>query len=253
MGMALALMVGAAWFLARYQSMQRLGTPGVVVVSEPVYDPEGNRAGTNSVALPERVLDAESEAVPVARIVLDWLPPDTVYGQRQYQCADGFEMLVNVVLMGADRTSIHKPEYCLVGSGWVNHVYEPATLPVARPHSYDLPLMKVTTTRQIRLPSGQTEERRGIFVYWFVADDQLTARHGERMWWMARDLLWKRVLQRWAYVSAFSVCRPGREEETFERMRHLLAAMVPEFQITAGPRVERASAGSGLTGDEPGA
>ena len=52
----------------------------------------------------------------------------------------------------------------------------------------------------------------GLYVYWFVADNQLTPYHGERMWWMARDLIRTGVLQRWAYVSYFTAClaRAGR-------------------------------------------
>jgi len=240
--LALVLMGGAALFLSHYRAMQRLGQPGVIVVAEPVYDPDGQLAGTNSVALPERILDCESEPIPIARIVLDWLPPDTTYGQRLYRATNGFEMLVNVVLMGADRTSIHKPEYCLVGSGWGNQVFVETHIPIEQPHPYDLPVMKVTTQRELELPSGEKVARGGVYVYWFVADQQLTANHGQRMWWMARDLLSKGILQRWAYISAFSVCLPGEEEATFARMQPLISAMVPEFQRTAGPAPKEAMA-----------
>jgi hypothetical protein len=44
------------------------------------------------------------------------------------------------------------------------------------------------------------------------------------------------VLQRWAYVTCFSVCQPGQEEATFNRMKEFLAAAVPEFQLT--PRAD---------------
>jgi hypothetical protein len=38
--------------------------------------------------------------------VLDFLPKDTSYGQRQYQTPDGsFKTTLNVVMMGTDRTS----------------------------------------------------------------------------------------------------------------------------------------------------
>ena len=39
------------------------------------------------------------------------------------------------------------------------------------------------------------------------------------------------VLQRWAYVSYFSVCEPGQEDATFARMEKLIAASVPAFQL----------------------
>jgi len=52
------------------------------------------------------------------------------------------------------------------------------------------------------------------------------------MWRMARDLVAKGVLQRWAYISCFSICQPGQEEARFEHMKKLIAASVPEFQLT---------------------
>ena len=67
------------------------------------------------------------------------------------------------------------------------------------------------------------------------ADDKVTASHGQRMWSMARTLIWKGVLERWAYVSVFSVCLPGEEAATFERMKPFIAALVPQFQRATGP------------------
>jgi hypothetical protein len=81
-----------------------------------------------------------------------------------------------------------------------------------------------------------------VYVYWYVADGALsgTAAGGQRMWWMARDLLRTGVLQRWAYVSCYSECDPGQEEMLFERIKKFIAAAAPEFQLT--PRAEGLSA-----------
>jgi hypothetical protein len=81
-----------------------------------------------------------------------------------------------------------------------------------------------------------------VFVYWFVADGELTATHSDRMWWMARDMLKNGVLQRWAYVICFAPCEVGAEDATFERLTDFIAATVPEFQLTAGPPLGRESA-----------
>jgi hypothetical protein len=171
-------------------------------------------------------------------MVLDWLPRDTTYAQRRYTDTNGFGMLVNVVLMGADRTSIHKPEYCLKGSGWGDLEGETTSVRIEAPHAYDLPLMQLYSSKDVRLESGETIRVRGIYVYWFVADGELTATHGQRMWWMARDMLRTGVLQRWAYVSTFSVCMPGEEEATLSRMKSMIAAMVPQIQLATGPLAE---------------
>ena len=104
-------MGGAAGLLTRLQANQKLGRPGVK--TSPI--PGSPRL---QVDLPERVLDYTSEAVEVDKRTLDWLPQDTSFGQRLYRAPDGFEVSVNVVLMGSDRTSLHKTEFCLEGQGW---------------------------------------------------------------------------------------------------------------------------------------
>jgi hypothetical protein len=46
-------------------------------------------AATNIIRLPEEVLTYRSEAMPVTREELDWLPADTTYGYRRYIGPDG--------------------------------------------------------------------------------------------------------------------------------------------------------------------
>jgi len=70
----------------------------------------------------------------------------------------------------------------------------------------------------------------------------LTADHGQRWWWMARDLVTKGVLQRWAYVICYSECAAGSEDATYDRLKDFIAASVPEFQVTAGPPIQGARA-----------
>jgi len=241
---SLVLMGGTAFLIGRLQANQELGRPALRVVSEPIFDPDGKQVGTNSVYLPEVVLDFSSEALPVTPLELGWLPPDTTYGRRLYKGADGFEVAVSAVLMGSDRTSIHKPEYCLTGVGWRIENSDLATVSIHRPHDYDLPVMMLTTIGTRKTSGGEVFQAKGLYVYWFVAENELTARHGQRMWWMARDLMLTGTLQRWAYVSCMAVYLPGQEEATFERVKQFIAAAVPEFQTTTGAATSRRVAGA---------
>jgi hypothetical protein len=235
MAVALALIASTAVGLSRLQALQRLGTPGVKLVEQFVYREDGQTIGTNSVALPERVLNFESKEQPIAKVVWDWLPKDTTYAQRLYQAPDGFWTMANVVLMGTDRTSIHDPKYCLAGQGFQTLKEEFDSVPIQEPHAYSLPVYKWTVRREAMTPEGAKVPQSALYVFWFVADEQLTANHKERMWWMARDLVTRGVLQRWAYVSCFSACAPGQEEATYARMREWIAAAVPHFQRATGP------------------
>ncbi len=99
------------------------------------------------------------------------------------------------------------------------------------PVEYDLPLMVLTSVKRVKMEDGRIADLKGIYSYWFVCENRLTAKHGERMWWLARDLLLTGTLPRWAYVSCFSVCYPGREEEAIKRMERFITVSVPEFQL----------------------
>ena len=235
LGVALGLMGLTAFGLNRLQALQRLGPPGVKTVERDVYRDDGVVIGTQTVALPERVLNFQSKEQPIASVVTGWLPKDTTYAQRTYEAPDGFGLLVNVVLMGSDRTSIHKPEYCLVGQGFRIEKVEPDTVSIQEPHPYSLPVCKMTLAREPANTKDGRIPQSAIYVLWFVADRELTADHNERMWWMARDLVLRGVLQRWAYVSCFAPCVPGQEEVAYARMREWLAAAVPHFQLATGP------------------
>ena len=123
---------------------------------------------TNGVALPVDVLQCVSEATPITTKELDWLPSDTTYGRRRYTLPDKMWIDNNVVLMGQDRTSIHKPEYCLPGQGFTIDHREVFNIPIEQPHDYDLPVMKLTTSRPFRDRNGNEVQMRGIYVYWFM-------------------------------------------------------------------------------------
>jgi hypothetical protein len=225
----LALIGGTAGVLHHAKAGQHLGQPGVKTRA---------LAGSANleVLLPETVPGYKSEMVPQVSDVTNALPKDTSFGQRLYTGDDGFQAMVNVVLMGADRTSIHKPQICMVGQGWrfdeqATHI---VSVPLARPVAYELPMMRVVATIDT-MDHGQPVRRAGVYAYWFVDADHFTAQHNEWKWWMVKDLLLTGVLDRWAYVTFFSVCAPGQEEATFERMKKLITAAVPEFQLVPRP------------------
>ncbi|MDB6030395.1 MAG: hypothetical protein JWM16_733 [Verrucomicrobiales bacterium] len=240
-GTSLALVIiilqcSIAGFLVYRQNHQKLGLPGVKVVAQPVYGEKGEVVGTNRVELPANVLNFQSEQMPVQKVVFDWLPKDTTYGQRRYKAPDGFWAQMNVVLMGTDRTSIHKPQYCLEGTGWHIEKSELSNLKVAEPLPYDLPIMKLTAKQVFADPETRQKTLvSGLYVYWFVSEDQLSADHDQRMLWAGLDMLRTGVLKRWAYVSCFSVCLPGQEDATYARMKDLIVASVPQFQSVGSP------------------
>lgn len=224
----LALIGTTAGGLLRLRAGQRLGLPGVrtrVLAG----------AGNLEVVLPEAVAGFVSEALETPPAVTNMLPADTSFGQRVYRAADGFQAQLNVVLMGADRSSIHQPQLCLPAQGWHIDQTEIARIPLTKPQRYDLPVIKLTASNRLTI-DGQAVAARGIYVYWFVADGELSADADgwRRLWRSIAHLARTGELQRWAYVSVFAVCEPGGEEALFGRMKQFIGAAVPEFQLAGG-------------------
>jgi hypothetical protein len=228
---ALLMIGGGAGALAYFQNHQRLGPPGVRTRAVPgVVNVE--------ILIPEKVMDYSSTPMEQAEIVTNTLPKDTSFAQRLYQSTNGFQMLMNVVLMGTDRTSLHKPQFCLQGQGWQidQEASATMTIPMQRPVPYELPIVKLIASKTIE-KDGQRGTLKGVYVYYYVADGALSASPSgfQRMWWMAKELVRTGILQRWAYVTYFAVCPPGQEDATFEKMKAFIVASAPEFQLTPKP------------------
>ena len=224
---ALVLMTATAGLLSHVGRHQTLSPPGVR--THPL---------TSSIRLeadlPEHVLDYQSKREETEDVVLATLPKDTSFGYRVYVAPDGFRVDLRVVLMGRDRTSMHKPQICLTGHGWRidDTASEDTSVRVESPYPYNLPVVKLVANSSIT-EEGRTQPITGVYVYWYVANDALSASATglQRMWWMATRLLRTGVLQRWAYVSCFAQCAPGQEAATYNRMKQFITAAVPDFQL----------------------
>ncbi|HNQ91030.1 MAG TPA: exosortase-associated EpsI family protein [Verrucomicrobiota bacterium] len=225
---ALAVMAGGAGVLLRLKATQRLGEPGLKVSAV------AGEAGRLQIELPARVLSYQSSNIPPTEVETRTLPQDTTLAKRLYRAPDGFQLLASAVLMGTDRTSIHKPEYCLTSQGWSIVSRASGSVRVERPRPYDLPIRRFTASIRGRDSSGRTVEWSGVYVFWFVSENKLTSSHWTRVGWITWELIRRGVLPRWAYVSCFATCPPGEEDATFGRLREFIEASVPEFQAVSG-------------------
>ena len=223
----LALMAGATLLLAHTKSGHKLGAPGVK--TRPLAN-----SGNLEVVLPENLPGYNSTALPESDMVTNRLPKDTSFGQRVYVSTnDHFRVTLNVVLMGSDRSSIHKPEICLTGQGWAcdNQATRQEQIPMEQPYPYQLTVNKYVASQEFE-QNGVKIPARGLYIYWYVDGTHLTADQWRWMSvWIPQDLILHGLLERWAYISYFATCAPGQEDATFARMKRLIAATVPQFQL----------------------
>jgi hypothetical protein len=224
LSVALVLIAGTAVALVWLRANQKLGRPGIKAT--PVAGKVEMKIG-----LPETAAGFTSTNMPEPEVVLGYLPADTSYAERIYAAPDGFWVQATVVLMGADRTSIHNADYCLGGQGFTGREKSVVPIPINAAQPYSLPVARWNVSGVFSGPGGQRAEVHGVYVFWFVADGAETPGHLDFIKQTALHLLSTGVLQRWAYVSYFALCAPGQEDATFTRMEKLIAASVPEFQL----------------------
>ncbi len=226
------LLVGATFgLLTRVRDRQRLGVPAVRLTPVPLVSADGRITRTNSVYLPTRVPGFDSKAGVMSDQELAYLPPDTSFGRQLYRSpVDDFTVQASVVLMGRDRTSIHQPDFCLTGAGWMIQSKRHETIPLPGTPPRTLPVRRFDALLNYSAPDGTPRRAAGVYVFWFAADGEVTSSQYERTWSLLRNLVTKGVLQRWAYASYFAQCEPGQEDATYARLRDLIAASVPQFQ-----------------------
>lgn len=221
---ALILMAGTAGALTWLRENQKLGAPGIRATPVP-----GQLR--MKIALPERVLDFTSTNVPEPAEVLGYLPTDTSYAERLYFAPNGHCIQSTVILMGADRTSIHRPEYCLPGQGWTINKKSIVTIPIEDHPPYQLQVARWNLSTSVQQPDGQKVQVGAVYVFWYVAKNEETPDHDKMLEQMTLNLFRTGDLQRWAYISYFSACQPGQEDAAFGEIKRLIPAQVPQFEL----------------------
>jgi len=155
--------------------------------------------GVNPIALPEFLgNDWIGQRVEVTAVERSILPPDTGYSRKNYVAvADrSQQVFVSVVLSGQDRTSIHRPELCLVGQGWVIEKSERVEFLVGE----TLPVTLLHLRRDAWTRAGERHVLSALLAYTFVSEDEIDATHAGMLWKNAIHRLRHLRGERWAYV-----------------------------------------------------
>jgi EpsI family protein len=171
-------------------------TSNVTQVSEP-----GIRLVDGRPYLVEQVGDWKGGPLEgLTKDELKILPPDTQGARRVYKDKEGHEVYCSVVLEGKDVTSIHRPELCLTGQGWVLEKPHVEQIPTPAASTGLLPVSRLNASRNVRMDDGRTGIARSIFLYWFVGKDRVTASHPQRIFLTTMDRVFRNRNARWAYI-----------------------------------------------------
>jgi EpsI family protein len=215
-----ALAIGELFFLNKLAHLPPRGAAGVLLASD----------GKNPADLPAILgrawVGTPAAVTPIEREIL---PSDTGYARMNYTATrDGRRVFLSIVLSGRDRTSIHRPELCLIGQGWTITGAAEQRFDYPEKNGAAFPATVLRVQREVATPRGR-EVVPQVVAYWFVGGDAVVATHWQRL---ARDA-WNRVIHaradRWAYVVLQTDATDG-ETAALARMQAVLNETLPAFQ-----------------------
>lgn len=157
---------------------------------------------------------------------IEWslLPGDTRILKHIYTHPVHHPVVVSIVLGGASRTSIHRPQICLVGDG--QEIVATRTLDIPLQNEDELRVTLLDLLWRKMQPDGGWLVNPTYYAYWFIGPDRQTASHYARMFWMAWDQVVHGTIHRWAYLSVSGRRDPGNREYQ-ERVRDFLRDLYP--------------------------
>jgi hypothetical protein len=214
------LVVSEMLFLGHLAALPPRGQVGVRLAAD----------GINPVELPVFLgtewIGKRAEVPAAERAIL---PPDTGYSRKNYIAVadESQRVFLSIVLSGRDRSSIHRPELCVVGQGWTIRAATEFRFYGPRPGPAVIPATVLHVQREVRTPRGTVVVPQ-LIVYWFVGGDTIESTYWRRL---ARDA-WNRVFRaradRWAYVLMQTDARDG-ETAALARMQAVLSQTLPVF------------------------
>ncbi|HCN78020.1 MAG TPA: hypothetical protein DIT13_12605 [Verrucomicrobiales bacterium] len=202
----------------------------------------GSEAGV-VMTLPERTSLFMGRSEKPDTVEKTLLPADTQIVKMRYATPRPPEerdrVDVTLVLAGAERRSIHRPEVCLDGQGWT--ILEQRVVPVELPGGCVLEVKDLLIEREWLDDAGGRRMLRAHYVYWFVGSDVSTPNNWTRVWLSSWDNVLRSVNHRWAYPSltawvtegwdpALTGQRQRTSEQTLELIKNLIRELAPGFQ-----------------------
>jgi len=176
------------------------------------------------------------------------LPPDTEFAKKLYSDGQGDNINCQIVLAGAEKRSIHRPEVCLPGQGWTLKSGQTLTIPLD--NGQPLQVMNLTISRPVTLSNGLQKELTSYFMYWFVGKDTTTASHFVRILKTNMDMLLHNTNHRWAYIIVSAPILEGftpdgkNAEQTLDELKKFIGEVAPQIMQKEEKAAATASASS---------
>lgn len=185
------------------------------------------------MTLPERVGGFSGKDQPLSEGERFVLPKDTEILKMAYTDNAGDVLNAQIVLSGAEKRSIHRPELCLPAQGWAINRRE--TIPVKLSNGREISVLKTTISRQVEVAPGVTRPLTSLYCYWFVGKDVTTSSHMMRVFLTSWDRIVHHKNHRWAYVSVSAPVLQGFKQGGLDLQG--TQKMIEGFISEVGPRI----------------
>jgi len=183
------------------------------------------KEGIDPVDLPMWIGRWMGRSVEVSKVEREILPPDTGFSRKIYRNPEGEDILLSIVLSGKDRSSLHRPELCLVGQGWSIIGRHQDIIQLDAPGLSELKVTFLTLERVFK-----ERNVKSLLLYYYVGRDGLAATNAERQ---IEDVFYRSLgkPQRWAYIVFQTVFENENETEARQRLVRFLREALPVYQM----------------------
>jgi len=219
--MAVGICGGGLAFCAMTDTTYRVGEPPI------------------SLTLPERLAGYESQDMPMQARERQVLNEGVGIGRRFYFTQDR-AVLASVVLSGAQKRSLHEPQVCLPGQGWVITGKNEIEVECGLPEPVRATVLSMH--RDAQNAAGAVVRTRALNLYWYLGSEGVTAAsYDEHVATSYRDALLLGRDHRWALLSFFVPMKeqpadrvdPFAELSALEDMKSFIRELVPQLLLTA--------------------
>jgi Protein of unknown function (DUF3485) len=190
--------------------------------------PAGGQAGVRLV-LPDLIgnyLGFDDSSIETEKRLL---PVDTEIVKKNYLDSSS-SVSCELVLSGALKSSIHRPQVCLIAQGWTILDDHPVVITLADGQRMRVRLLTLSRPSQ----NGITI---GYYLYWFVGKDKTTDDHLQRVLWSIWDRLTRNIVHRWAYVIVSDAVTVASGQPD-EQLRQQHTQKVESFAAELAPAIQ---------------
>jgi len=155
-----------------------------------------------SLSLPLTVGDYQGQVINMMAQERNILDEGVELARNYYFAPKRPAVMATVIVSGPGKRTLHRPEVCLPGQGWIIATSDTLTLRVGEGREVEGTLLRLF--RDVEGPGGQRVRVRALNLYWYVGSDGTT--RPDYYGHIAKgylDAIFRSLNHRWSMVSVF--------------------------------------------------